>query len=44
MSRYSKQLLIILKSSLIAQLVKNYPAVHETVVQFLSQEVPLEKG
>ena len=30
--------------SLIAQLVKNSPAVQETPVQFLGQEDPLEKG
>ena len=30
--------------SLIAQLVKNLPAVQETLVQFLGQEDPLEKG
>ena len=32
------------RASLIAQLVKNLPAVQETVIQFLSQEDPLEKG
>ena len=32
------------KASLIAQLVKNLPAVQETPVQFLAQEDPLEKG
>ena len=31
-------------ASLIAQLVKNPPATQETLVQFLGQEVPLEKG
>ena len=31
-------------ASLIAQLVKNLPAVQETLVQFLGQEDPLEKG
>ena len=31
-------------SSLIAQLVENPPAMQETLVQFLSQEDPLEKG
>ena len=30
--------------SLIAQLVKNLPALQETLVQFLGQEDPLEKG
>ena len=34
----------IAKSSLVAQLVKNLPAVQETPVQFLGQEDPLEKG
>ena len=32
------------QTSLIAQLVKNLPAVQETPVQFLGQEDPLEKG
>ena len=31
-------------ASLIAQLVKNPPAVQETPVRFLGQEDPLEKG
>ena len=31
-------------SSLVAQLVKNPPAMQETRVQFLGQENPLEKG
>ena len=31
-------------ASLIAQLVKNLPAIQETMVQFLGQEDPLEKG
>ena len=30
--------------SLIAQLVKNLPAMQDTPVQFLGQEDPLEKG
>ena len=30
--------------SLVAQLVKNLPAVQETLVRFLSQEDPLDKG
>ena len=29
---------------LVAQLVKNLPAMQETLVQFLSQEYPLEEG
>ena len=32
------------RASLIAQLVKNLPAMEETQVQFLGQEDPLEKG
>ena len=31
-------------TSLIAQLVRNLPAMQETLVQFLGQEDPLEKG
>ena len=31
-------------ASLIVQLVKNPPAMQETLVQFLGQEDPLEKG
>ena len=31
-------------ASLTAQLVKNLPVMQETLVQFLSQEDPLEKG
>ena len=31
-------------ASLIAQLVKNLPAMQETLVQFLGQEDPLEEG
>ena len=31
-------------ASLVAQLVKNPPAMQETLVQFLGQEYPLEKG
>ena len=31
-------------ASLVAQLVKNLPAIQETQVQFLGQEDPLEKG
>ena len=32
------------EASLIAQLLKNPPAMQETLVQFLGQEDPLEKG
>ena len=32
------------RASLVAQLVKNPPAMQETPVRFLGQEYPLEKG
>ena len=32
------------KASMVAQLVKNPPAMQETPVRFLGQEYPLEKG
>ena len=32
------------RSSLIAQLVKNLPGMQETLVRFLGQEYPLDKG
>ena len=31
-------------ASLVAQLLKNLPAMLETLVQFLGQEAPLEEG
>ena len=37
-------LIIITYSSLVAQMVKNLPAMQETLGQFLGQEDPLEKG
>ena len=33
-----------IRASLIAQLVKNLPAMQKTPVQFLGEEDPLEKG
>ena len=36
--------LSLLRASLVAQTVKNPPAIQETQVQFLDQEDPLEKG
>ena len=36
--------LLLTWASLIAQLVKNPPAVQEALVQFLDQEYPLEEG
>ena len=35
---------LVIQASLVAQLVKNPPAMQETMVQFLGQEVSLEKG
>ena len=35
---------MIIGASLIAQLVKNLPAVQETLIRFLGQEDPPEKG
>ena len=35
---------VVCQASLVAQLVKNLPATQETLVQFLGQEDPLEKG
>ena len=37
-------LIVFLRASLIVQLVKNWPAMLETLVQLLGQEDPLEKG
>ena len=39
-----KQILSSVRASLTAQLVKNLPAMQETLVRFLGQEDPLEKG
>ena len=36
--------LTVKRASLVAQLVKNPPAMRETTVQFLGREDPLEKG
>ena len=35
---------VLYQASLITQLVKNPPAMHETLVQFLGWKDPLEKG
>ena len=35
---------LVIGALLVVQLVKNLPARQETLVQFLSQEDPLEKG
>ena len=35
---------LLLRASLLAQLVKNLPAMQETLVQFSGWEDPLEKG
>ena len=39
-----KPAIMIIRVSLIAQLVKNLPAIQETPVRFLGREDPLEKG
>ena len=46
MHKYIKLLSVYQKqwASLIAQLVKNLPAMQETTVQFLGSEVPLGNG
>ena len=41
---YSRTLLRTIEASLVAQMVKNLPAMEETRVQSLGQEDPLEKG
>ena len=38
------ELVFLREASLIAQLVRNLPAMQETLVQLLGQEDPLEKG
>ena len=43
-SRTAGRFFPIIRASLIAQLVKNLPAMQETPVQFLGWEDPLEKG
>ena len=43
-SDMTEQLTLSLWVSLVAQLVKNLPAMQETLVQFLGQEDTLEKG
>ena len=40
----NKAMYPLLWASLIAQLVKNLPEMQETLIQFLGQEDPLEKG
>ena len=39
-----KPAIMIIRVSLIAQLVKNLPAIQETPVRFLGREDPLEEG
>ena len=43
-SQYLIVSLLLCRAPLLAQLVKNPPAMQETLVQFLGQEDPLEKG
>ena len=42
--RYLSPLFLFVGASLVAQMVKNLPAMQETWVQFLGWEDPLEKG
>ena len=42
--KYYLRIVTIVQASLIVQLVKNPPAVQETLVPFLGREDPLEKG
>ena len=42
--RYDLKHFMIIKASLIAQSVKNLPAMQETPVRFLGYKDPLEKG
>ena len=35
---------VLIQASLVAQMVKNFPAMQETYVRYLSGEDPLEKG
>ena len=44
LKKYVRGCLCCCRASLVAQLVKNPPAVQETPVRFLGQEDPLEKG
>ena len=41
---WKEKLKYIIRASLVAQVVKNPPAMQETPVRFLGQEDPLEKG
>jgi len=43
-SQYLIVSLLLCRVPLLAQLVKNPPAIQETLVRFLGQEDPLEKG
>ena len=42
--KYEKSILVLKRASVVAQTVKNSPAIQETWVQSLSWEDPLEKG
>ena len=35
---------VLIQASLVAQMVKNFPAMQETLVRFLGQEDPLDNG
>ena len=42
--KVNRKVSLLLRASLIAQLVKNLPAMQETLLRFLCREDPLEKG
>ena len=43
-AKVNRKVSLLLRASLIAQLVKNPPEMQETLVQFLGREDPLKKG
>ena len=43
-AKVNRKVSLLLRASLIAQLVKNPPEMQETLVRFLGWEDPLEKG
>ena len=44
MMSFEKNAFTLTRAALVAQLVKNLPAMQETPVRFLGQEDPLQKG
>ena len=41
---FSKAVPLFYMGFLVAELIKNFPAIQETLVQFMGQEITLEKG